>query len=77
MKTEEYIPPCFGDYSHRCAGECPRETRRECLAAALLAEQKESNRLARERAGELGPVGRHLVRLGYSVGVAREADRWR
>lgn len=65
---------CFGNYSPKLCGDCPKETRWECLTAAQLQATKEANRLARRRAGQLGPVGRSLAQRGYPIRIAVEAD---
>lgn len=74
----ESVPACLGQYdASRCPWECPRETRWECLEIARLAQDREANQHRRRRAGELGPVGRHLRRLGYGPLTCRDADTWR
>lgn len=73
------FPACFGNYQPGCAlySGCAQATRLECLHAAQLEVERRRERLARRRAGELGPVGHHLARLGYPASVCREADDWR
>ena len=78
-------PPleCPGTPGHECLRlQCPPTLRAECrqLAALEVARAnrdaaREANRLRRRRAGELGPVGSHLVRrYGYAVRPMLDAD---
>ena len=76
------FPACFGRYQSDCASRgCERAVRLECLLVAQLEEsrlaRREREKRDRRRAGELGPVGHHLARLGYPASVCREADTWR
>ena len=71
------LPACIGHYATWCAQDCPQAVAWECLEASRLAQAREDARLARRRAGELGPVGRHLARLGYGPITCRDADTWR
>ena len=70
-----YAPSCFGCYRPACEGRCAERITLKCLAYRQTLAQEAANRLARRRAGELGPAGRALVRLGYPPRVAQEADR--
>lgn len=68
--SENSIPNCFGKYAAGCSrdGRCDRGLRLECQGAAML------QRTCSERPDKLGPVGRHLSRLGYPVRICCEAD---